>query len=43
MLLGGQLATGKSSSLKRITQDHPGIVQISPDEFRPVHPKYLRS
>ncbi|GAB2508274.1 zeta toxin family protein [Nocardiopsis aegyptia] len=40
ILLGGQLAAGKSTALKNIREQNPGIVEIDPDSFRSQHPKY---
>ncbi|WP_082376255.1 zeta toxin family protein [Nocardiopsis sp. NRRL B-16309] len=40
ILLGGQLAAGKSTALKKIREQNPGIVEIDPDSFRSQHPKY---
>ncbi|GAB3214251.1 hypothetical protein GCM10027294_53090 [Marinactinospora endophytica] len=42
VLLGGQLAAGKSRSITRITRRHPHIVEINPDSFRPLHRQYER-
>ncbi|MDA8371438.1 MAG: zeta toxin family protein [Nocardiopsaceae bacterium] len=41
VLLGGQMAAGKSSSLARIIERHGGaIIPVSPDDFRAFHPAY---
>ncbi|MFC3997084.1 zeta toxin family protein [Nocardiopsis sediminis] len=42
VLLGGQLAAGKSTAMRTITTRHKGIVEIQPDEFRRYHPKFKK-
>lgn len=41
VMLGGQLAAGKSTALTSIVERHQGTVApVSPDKFRPFHPYY---